>query len=131
MEAGHRFLVRDVPSELVSLAVEVLERFQVESLALRRGLRGPFLPGGAQTEEHRAGRGDVLLGPERMVVAHRLAPVGESETGVDLLGVLERLAGLLEPEAMERRHAAQERILGFLRARVRKIDGSQVARRGA
>src|SRR3989304_9853974 len=113
VETGHRFLVGDVAGGFVPLAVELLDRFHVETLALRRGLFDPFLSCGAQAAEDAAGGGDVLLRPQRMVVAHRFAPVGESETGVDLLGVLERLRSFLVPEVMERPHSSEKRILGF------------------
>ena len=50
-----------------------------------------------------------------MVEAHRLAPVGEREVGVGLLGALERLGGLVELEAVQGLDAFEE---GGLRRRL-------------
>ena len=54
---------------------------------------------------------EVLLRPQRVVVAHRLAPVGEGELRVGLLGLLERQRGLVELEVVQRLDAGEERLL--------------------
>ena len=46
---------------------------------------GPRLGPGAQASQGPASRGDVLVPPQRLVVGHRLAPVGQGEAGVGAL----------------------------------------------
>ena len=51
----------------------------------------------------------VLLRPQRMVVAHRLAPVRHRERRIGFLRALERDGGFVELEAVEVLHAFDER----------------------
>ena len=64
---------------------------------------------------------EILLRPERMVVAHRLAPVGHGEVRVGLLRLLERLRGFVELEVVERLDADEERLLRGRGAEVGKV----------
>ena len=61
-----------------------------------------------------------------MVVGHRHAPVGEIEAGVDCQRLLEGFAGVLEFEAVEQQHAADEWSLRLFCAGVREVDGPQL-----
>jgi hypothetical protein len=85
MELRHRIRVREVAGLLVGVAVEDLDGTDVRlfprcsaageaRLARRRQPRQGFARGAA-----------VLLHPHRMVVGHRLAPIGHREAGIDLL----------------------------------------------
>ena len=69
----------------------------------------------------------ILLVPQGMVVAERLAPPGEPEVGVDGLRLPKCLAGILEFKAVKRLHAGEERGLGLGRAGVGKVDAAQFA----
>ncbi len=50
----------------------------------------------------------VHFRPQRMVVAHGLAPVGHREIGIELLRLLEGQGGFVELEAMQFLHALDE-----------------------
>ncbi len=63
---------------------------------------------------------DVLLRPQWMIIAHRLAPVGKRECRVDTLRLLEREAGLVELETVQRLDARQERALRLLGPGIRE-----------
>ena len=78
--------------------------------------------------EDRLGRLRVLLRPQRMVVAHRLAPVRHRERGIDLLRALERHRGFVELEAVQALHAFEERRLRRRRAGGREGDGAELLR---
>src|SRR6185295_17017064 len=54
---------------------------------------------------------DVFVVPERLVVGHRLAPICESERGVDPLSLSEGGDGVVVLEAVQQQHAAHERRL--------------------
>src|SRR2546423_1500573 len=67
--------------------------------------------GRRQALERLPRRRQILLGPQWMVVAHRLAPVAEREGGIGFLRFAERVAGDVELEVVERLHANEERRL--------------------
>jgi hypothetical protein len=87
-----------------------------QALLARRRPRGARGGGRRETIEHLARGGLVLLCPQRMIEAHRLAPVAESEIGIGLLGLLKRLGGDVEFEIEERLDPGEKR---FLRRRFR------------
>ena len=125
-EPPHRLVVELVAFVLVAGAVEDFHGVQIKPLTLGGGL-GPALGAGRPEPLQDVARGaDVLLGPQWVVVADRLTPVGEGEIGVDFLRVLERFPGLLEPEAVERGYSALESLLRGLRAGVREIHFAEV-----
>ena len=125
-EPPHRLVVQLVAFVLVTGAVEDLHGVQIQTLTLRGSL-GTALGTGRPKALQDVPRGaDVLLGPQWVVVADRLTPVGEGEIGVDFLRVLERFPGLLEPEAVERGYPALESLLRGLRAGVREIHFAEV-----
>ena len=125
-EPPHGLVVELVALVLVTGAVEDLDGVHVEALALGRGLGPAFGAGGPEALQDVPGGADVLLRPQRMVVADRLAPVGEGEVRIDLLGVLEGFSGFLVPEAVERRDTALEGVLSRLRAGVREMHGAEI-----
>ena len=68
----------------------------------------------------------ILLAPQRMVVGHRLAPVGHGEVRIDRLHLDERLARILVLEAVQQQHRADEGLLGLGSTRVGEVDASQL-----
>ena len=71
---------------------------------------------------------DILMAPERLVVRHRLTPIGHGEPRVDFLGLAERLVGLLVLETVQGGHAAQKGRLRLGRSRGWKRDDAETAR---
>ena len=105
--------IRDVAGQLVAGAVvERLHRLEERLLLGQLRLGQPGLVRRGQLLERLLGLVEILLRPERMVVAHRLAPVGEREVRVGLLRLLEGDGGLVELEAVQRLDAGEERLLG-------------------
>ena len=69
--------------------------------------------------------GHILLRPQRMVMAHGLAPVGHHKARIGLLCVLEGQGGLIEFEIVQRLDAAQEVGLRGRSARGGKRDAAR------
>ena len=67
--------------------------------------------------------------PDTLTSIARLAPVGEGETGVDLLRLLEDLACVLVLEAVEQENRPDKGLLRLGRTGVREIDVAEI--RGA
>ena len=68
----------------------------------------------------------ILLGPERMIVGHRLAPVAHREVRIDFRRFTKRLERFLVPERMQRREPAQKVRLRFLRSGRRKLNSPEL-----
>ena len=131
MQMLHGLGIGDVPGKLVAGAVEDIHRFHEIPLASgrrlsRTGLRCRRIPG-----QGRMGRFAILFSPQRMVVAERLTPMGQSKNGVDGLRFTKGLAGIFEFKTVQCFHAGQERGLRLSRAGVGKIDAAQVHRQAA
>ena len=88
----------------------------------------PLLQRGRNFLEDRLGRFRVLLGPQRMVVAHRFAPVRHHERGIDFLRALERHRGFIKLKAVKALDAFQEGRLRGGRAGSRERDGAELLR---
>ena len=118
-EARHRLLVRGVARGLVAFAVELCDGIEPRLLPLAaRCSLPPF---------HRAAAAvEIDLVPDRMVVRHRLAPVGEGEVRIDALGLLERALRLRVGEVVQQQDAAQEGLLRLGLAAVREGDRAEV-----
>ena len=125
----HRVRVGVVARELVARRVEedvdrLQERFLLRQLRLRLarvGRRRDLL-------EDLLRRLGILLRPQRMVEAHRLAPVRHREGRVGLLRALERVRGFVELEAVQILHALDERRLRGGVARIRERDRAELLR---
>ncbi len=128
VQAAHGVGVGEVARPLVAVAVQHLQRPQVVFLALGSCLSEPRLRCRAQPAQRSQRRLTVLLLPDRMVVSHRLAPVGEREVGVELLSLAKSLGGVGILEAVQQQNASQEGLLRSRRAGVRELDPSQVRR---
>ena len=78
-----------------------------------RSAPSPGAPRGSRAR--RAERGarlvEILVQPERLVVAERFAPVGHREAGIGLLRLAERRDRVVVLEAVKQQHAAHERRL--------------------
>ncbi len=74
---------------------------------------------------------EILLCPERMVVAHRLAPVRQRKTRIRLLRFSERLGRLVELKIVERLDANQKRILRGAGGGGRERDRAELLTRWA
>src|SRR5438309_519662 len=109
-------------------AAQRLERFDEHAFLARRRFRRP--DGGRRRELlHRAARRrEILLGPERMIEAHRLAPIREGEVGIRFLSLLKRFSRDLEFEVEESLDAREKRRLrgGFRRRR--KMNRAKLGR---
>ena len=108
-------------------AEQDFERLDELALLARRCLRRARRCRRRQPLHRLARGGDVLLGPERVVVAHRLAPVSEREVRVGLLRFAEGLGREVELEVVVRLHAGEERTLRGRFGRRRKIDRAELA----
>jgi hypothetical protein len=129
-EASHGLGVRAVARRLVPAPEQDLDRREEAPLAVGPRLPGPRLGRRAKPLQDLAGLLRVLVEPERLVVGHGLAPVGQGEAGIDSLRFQEGLDGVLVLEVVERGHAAQERGLRGGRAGVGKADGRQEGEHG-
>ena len=143
VEGGHLVIVRPlgiqprhgvgvgvVARELVAWRVEQPIGGADEGLLLgRAGLCDSALQRRRDLLERALSGLRVLLRPQRVVVAHRLAPVGHHEVRIRLLRALERLGGLVELEAVKVLHAFEKRRLRAGRAGGRKGDGAELLRR--
>ena len=96
MQTLHGLGIGDVPGKLVTGTVEDIHRCHETFLASGRrpvctGFRRRGIPG-----EGCMGRFAILFGPQGMVVAERLAPIRQTEIGVDGLRFTKGLAGIFE-----------------------------------
>src|SRR5262249_46320942 len=108
--------------ELVRVPIVRVDRRDVVLLARGRGQAARFLEGGSALLQHRrAGRL-----PERIVDAHRDAPVGHRAIGVAHGDRGERLYRLLVPEGVEQRDRALEIRLDRGRARGGEVYGAEL-----
>jgi hypothetical protein len=124
---GHGLRVRLVALELVAGAVEqAVRRRQERLLDWQRRFRGTRFGRRCEFLEHCARRLEILLRPERVVVAHRLAPIGEREISVDSSCLAERDRGFIELEAVQCFDAFDELGLSSRIARRRKRDGAEL-----
>src|SRR5207248_11435122 len=105
--------------ELVAGAVQRLERFDEHAFLARRLFRRPGRSRRRELLHRAARRREILLGPERMIEAHRLAPIREGEVGIRLLSLLKRFSRDIEFEVEESLDAREKRRLrgGFRRRR--------------
>ena len=125
----HHVRVRDVARELVAGAeIEHVLRLEERLLLRQLGLGQPRLVRRRQPLEHRLRLVEVLLRPQRMVVAHRLAPVGHRELRVGGLRLLERHGRLVELEVVQGLHAREEGVLRGGCARGGKRDRPELLR---
>ena len=130
VQSFHRRGIGDVARVLVARAEQHVDRLDEPSLAACRRLCGAPGRGRCQPLEHPAGRSDILLRPQRMVVAHRFAPVGEREPRIALLRLAEGLGGRVELEIVQRFHPDEKSALRRAFRRRRKVDGAELAGRG-
>ncbi len=118
-EALRRRLVRGVARGLVAFAVERRDGVDPHLLPLAaRCSLPPF--------HRRAAAVEVDLVPDRMVVRHRFAPVGEGEVRIDALGLLEGALRLRIGEVVQQQDAAEEGLLRLGLAAVREGDRAEV-----
>jgi hypothetical protein len=90
-ERGHLFRVRGMARRLVAGPEQRLHGAQEPLLARRRALGDARLGRGPQLGQGRARLRHFLVEPERLAEAQRLAPVGQREGGIDLLGGAKRI----------------------------------------
>ena len=123
----HGCRVRFVPRELVARAEQDVHRFDELALLPGRRFRGALGGRPCQPPEHTARGSQVLCRPERMVVAHRLAPVREREGGIGFLRLAEGVGRQIELEVVQRLGPREERRLrgGFRRRR--KVDRAELS----
>ncbi len=127
IQPRHRVRVGDVARQFVARAeVEHLHRLEQRLLLRQLGLGQPRLVRRRELVERGLRLGDVLLRPQRMVVAHGLAPVGHGEVRVDLLGLLERQGRLVELEVVQGLHSGEKGLLRRGRARGGESDRSEL-----
>jgi hypothetical protein len=129
IHARHRVRVRLIARELVARRVEqLIDGFDVRLLLRQLCLREPAIECRRELAERLFRRVDIYLRPERMVVAHRLAPIGERESRIRLLGFPERFGRLVELEAVKVLHAFDERGLRRRGARGLKLNRAELRR---
>src|SRR5262249_58841889 len=97
--------------------------------APRGRLRCSILAGPREKGECGAGLVDLLVVPERLAVAHRLAPVGHGERRIDPLGLPEGVDRIVVLEAVEQQDSADERGLRRGRPGGGKGDPAEVLKR--
>ncbi len=121
-DTSHRVGKRDVPRFLVAVAVEDLRRAHVRLFAL--GTRFRFSLGGRRRETGKnLQRGvAILLHPQRVIVSHRLAPVGQGEILVRSLSLAKRFGGQRILEVVQERDAELEWFLSSCAAGVLEVD---------
>ena len=126
MHVGHIVGVVGVPLQLVvGRVVEDLHGGQERLFLFGRCFGQSPLERRCKTLQ-RGGRGGlVLLGPKRMVVTHRLAPVRQCEIRIDFLRILEGKPGLVELEAVQGFDACQECFLRLGRTGVWKSNAAE------
>ena len=100
-----------IARQLLALAVERLDGAQPHLLLVVAGLGQALVSARAQPAERGAGRVGRRLAPERVVVCHRLAPIGHRERRSGLLSLHERLFRIVVLERVEKKHAANESVL--------------------
>ena len=127
-QALHGARVGRVAPGLGTVAVQDLDGIQIRSLPGRGSLGAPGLARRAQTKQARARGVHVLLVPEGMGVRQRLAPIRQGEPGIDALCLPEGARGVLVLEAVQQKHAADERGLSGGRARRGKINRPEALR---
>ena len=132
-EPAHGLHVERVPLGLAGSgrrggrAVQHVHGPQVAPLPLGGGSVGPGLGRGGVAAQGHPGGVRVLLAPERVVVRHGLAPVGQREARVGPLRPAELFGRIFELEGVEQEHALEERLLGGRAARVREVDVPEAA----
>ena len=114
VEPFHRFHVGDPAFGQFAFAEQFLDRGQEAQFAVVTGLGSPLLARSAQSLQGLPRRVQIPLRQQRVVVGQGLAPVGEGEVGLELLGGLKLFARLLVAEAVENRDAADEVLLRLL-----------------
>ena len=125
----HGRRVQDVARVFVARAVQHVDRFDEIALLAGRCFRGARRGRRREALEDFPRRGDVLLRPERMIEAHRLAPIGKHERRIRFLRFAEGIGSRVELEVVQRFHAGEERALcGPLRRR-RELNRSELAGR--
>ena len=141
VQLGQILGVRAVARELVvGAVVEEIDRLEQGALLRQSRFRDARCACRCERFEHALSGLAVLLRPERVVVAHRLAPVGEREARVEGFGFAKRDGGFVELEAVQRFDAFEEfRLRGgyarglerdraeLLRVRAREGRGQQKA----
>ena len=127
VQTFHRRRIGDVARVFVAGSEQHVDGFDEPALLARRRLRRARGSGRRQPLERAAGGCDILLRPERMVVAHRLTPVSEREAGISLLSLAESLAGRIELEVVKRLHADEKRGLRRSFRGRRKTDAPKLA----
>ena len=131
VQLPHRLGIGGIPGKLVAGAVEHVHRFHETPLASGWRFRYAVFRRRCKPGQGRMGSQAILLEPQGMVVAQRLAPIRQCEIGVDSLGFAEGLAGVLEFKAVKRLQAGEERSLRLGRAGVGKVDAAQIRRQAA
>src|SRR5262249_43390341 len=109
---AHPIRVRAIARGFCTVAEEPFDGVEISLLAIGWRLRLTVRARRRQPPERRAGLVHVLVVPERLVVAHRLAPVRQGESGVEALRLPERGDRIVVLEAVKQQHAADERRLG-------------------
>ena len=110
-QALRRLGVGEIARQLLAVAVEDLDRFEVGLLA-RCGRRGaPRFGSRRQLPERLTGGVQILLVPQRVIVGHRFAPGGHCEAGLDLARFLKSLARVDVLEAVQRQEPFEELFL--------------------
>ena len=112
----HAVGVRAVARRLVARTEHLLDRVQEPFLALSPGFGQTG--GGRRREpaERLAPLGEVLVVPERLVEAHRFAPVRQRKRRIDSFRLAKRHDGVVIFEAVKEQYAADERRLRRRRA---------------
>ncbi len=102
VHARHRVRVGVVARQLVAGSIEELvHRFQIALFLFRVRFGEASFECRRQALQRFLGSSLVLLRPQRMVVAHGFAPVGQREIRIELLGFVERHSRLVELEAVK------------------------------
>ena len=128
----HGVAVGEITAVLVALAVQRLDGGEPIAFLVAAGFRRALRRRWRQPAEGGECCVAVLLLPDRVVVRHRLAPVGHGESGVGALGLAEGLAGGFVLEAVHEQNAVDEVLLRRRRPGGREVDGAELGllRRG-
>ena len=127
-DAAHLLEIREVARLFVARAVQRLERAQIRMLPGCSALGDPIAGARAEALEDAARAAEILFHPHRMVLRHRLAPIGHGERRIDLLRLAERAGGIVVLEVVELSETVQERGLRGRRARILEGDGADARR---
>ena len=123
-DAAHLLEIREVARLFVACAVQRLERAQIRTLPVCFAFGDSIASARAETLEDAARAAEILFHPHRMVLRHRLAPIGHGERRIDLLRLPERAGGIVVLEVVELSETVQERGLRGRRARILEGDGA-------